>query len=111
MNMKEKYDPRPRMNQQQTSGYRNPHLEALKQEQNPRISALPSLRHHLQFHSLLQPKSKELDRQIQNMNQKRAEKRIRKDHQLNGCMGKLQDVQESSNLFICSQKRILVTYI
>jgi hypothetical protein len=45
------------------------------------------------------------------MNQKRAEKRIRKDHQLNGCMGKLQDVQASSNLSICSQKQRLVTYI
>jgi hypothetical protein len=99
------------MDHQQTSGYRNPHLEALKQEQSPRISALLSLRHHLHFHSLLQPKSKELDRQIQNMNQKRAEERIRKDHQLNSCMGKLQDVQASSNLSICSQKQRLVTYI
>lgn len=77
MKMKEKLSPQ--MNYEQTYGYQIPHLEAPKQEQSPRISALLSLQHHLQFHSLLQPKIKELDQQIYNMNDKRAEERTMKE--------------------------------
>lgn len=90
---------------QQTYGYRIPHLEAPKQEQSPRTSALLSLRHHLQFHSLLQPTSKELDRHIHYETEVSWRKEYGvMDHQLNSCMGKLQDIQASSNLSICSQQ-------
>ena len=100
---KQKKTNNPQKTHQQTYGYRIPHLEAPMQEQSPRTSALPSLRHHSQFHSLLQPTSRELDRQIQIWTRRELKEYGVRDYQLNSCMGKLQDIQASSNLSICSQ--------
>jgi hypothetical protein len=73
------------------------------QEQSPITSALPSLRHNSQFHSLLQPTSRELDSQIHLWTRRELKKHGVRDYQLNSCRGKLQDIQASSNLSICSQ--------